>query len=68
MIVTETATKTYDLTALYGRSNVKQTELHTKEGNHIRLGIKPSRRVADQIENELSRTSDKSAGKMLKSK
>ena len=54
--------------AQYGWAKVKQAELYTKGADRVRLGIKPSRRVADQIENELSRTSDKNAGKMLKSK
>jgi hypothetical protein len=34
----------------------------------VRLGIKSSRPVADQIGNELSRTSTNSAGKTLKNK
>lgn len=48
MIAAETAAATYDLMAQYGWSNAKQAELYTKG--------------ADQIENELSRTSNKSAG------
>ncbi len=65
-LTAETGAATHELMAQYGWSNVKQAELYTKRADRVRLGIKSSRRVADQIENELSRTSNKSAGKNAK--
>lgn len=65
-LAAEAGAATHELMAQYGWSNVKQAELYTKGADRVRLGIKSSRRVADQIENELSRTSNKSAGKNAK--
>jgi len=65
-LAAEAGAATHELMAQYGWSNVKQAELYTKGADRVRLGIKSSRRVADQIENKLSRTSNKSADKNTK--
>ncbi len=52
----EAGAATHELMAQYGWSNVKQAELYTKGADRVRLGIKNSRRVADQIESEIALT------------
>ncbi|MBK3745810.1 tyrosine-type recombinase/integrase, partial [Paraburkholderia aspalathi] len=58
----------HELMAQYGWSNVKQAEIYTKGADRVALGIRSSRRSADHIENELSRTRNSGAGKIPKNK
>lgn len=55
-LAAEAGAATHELMAQYGWSNVKQAELYTKGADRVRLGIKNSKRVADQIESEIIRT------------
>lgn len=50
----EAGAATHELMAQYGWSNVKQAELYTKGADRVRLGIRNSKRVADQIESEIT--------------
>ena len=53
----------HELMAQYGWSNIKQAEVYTKRADRIALGIRNSRRISDQIENELSRDTMSTAQK-----
>lgn len=46
----------HELMAQYGWTNLKQAEIYTKNADRARLGIRSSRRVSEQIEDEKSRT------------
>lgn len=63
----EAGAATHELMAQYGWSNVKQAELYTKGADRVRLGIRNSKRVADQIESEITiaraRNENKSNGR-----
>ena len=54
----------HELMAQYGWTNLKQAETYTKKADRASLGIRSSRRVSDQIENEISRTRKSGAGKI----
>ncbi len=54
----------HELMAQYGWTNLKQAETYTKKADRASLGIRSSRRVSDQIENEISRTRISGAGKI----
>lgn len=66
-LAAEAGAAAHELMAQYGWSNVKQAELYTKGADRVKLGIKSSRRVADQIENAISLTPQAGAGKKIKS-
>lgn len=55
---------THELMAQYGWSSVKQAELYTRGADRIKLGIKSSRRVADQIESTLPTVLPSGAGRV----
>lgn len=54
---------THELMAQYGWSSVKQAEIYTKGADRVKLGIKSSRRVAEQIESSSINYSGLGAGK-----
>lgn len=58
----------HELMALYGWTNTKQAETYTKGADRVRLGIKSSRLVAEQMGDIIPRTPDPGAGKASKSK
>lgn len=56
----------HELMAQYGWTNTKQAETYTKGADRVRLGIKSSRLVAEQIGDIIPRTSNPGAGKTPK--
>lgn len=58
---------THELMAQYGWTNTKQAETYTKGADRVRLGIKSSRLVAEQMGDVIPRTSNPGAGKASKS-
>jgi integrase len=58
---------THELMAQYGWTNTKQAETYTKGADRVRLGIKSSRLVAEQMGDIIPRTSNPGAGKVAKS-
>lgn len=57
---------THELMAQYGWTNTKQAETYTKGADRVRLGIKSSRLVAEQMGDIIPRTSNPGAGKASK--
>ncbi len=58
----------HELMAQYGWSTIGQAEAYTRGADRTRLGVRTSRIVADQIENNIPRTSVPGAGKSRKNK
>jgi integrase len=57
---------THELMAQYGWSTTTQAETYTRGADRAALGLKASRRLADQIANEVSPQTNPPAGKITK--
>ena len=53
----------HELMAQYGWTKIEQAEIYTRGADRARLGVRASKIVADQIENNIPRTSIPGAGK-----
>ncbi|WP_374831053.1 tyrosine-type recombinase/integrase [Paenochrobactrum pullorum] len=62
-LAAEAGAATHELMAQYGWSSMKQAEIYTKGADRVKLGIKSSRRVAEQIESSATNHSVVGAGK-----
>ncbi|SER58543.1 tyrosine-type recombinase/integrase [Rhizobium sp. NFR03] len=54
----------HELMSQFGWSNSKQAEIYTKKADRARLGVKASRIVSEQLENELAPHSETCEGKI----